>query len=621
MIQPRSPLSADVTAAPQISNTGVSDSTDLSSKRVRLPKNRTNHDRANLPSHLLQRALEIFYNRHHSIEFCSFLHVPSLEIDVLCRQSPFFVHALISLTALYLSEEEAAKEGFLTPATLSEWHAVMAREYSRQSVDLPSSKHGSSNTVDICSLKLTYSNLVRTVQANLMLALRELLTRTSHKAWIFTGIAIRQAQVLRLGREYHSRVSNRQREVQRRTYWACFLMDRLVSYGCWRPQMIDLECISINLPCPENAFAFEEPFDGPRLNTLPFPCAGTSLGVAPYFIAALELWAQATYVQIKGGRRWNDHHPSSSASSFSRLGARLDEFINSIPRFMQWSTQNRKAFRHTNQEGLFINLHLLLLDARCVMNQEYLLYPDGTGSAPAHHSPFDTFDGAELPPEGRRETIVASCVYSSETIVTIMNELWHAQDTGTRYLQSVFAATAMLSAANIQLWLQYVGSKDDQAFQCAMTRVGEVAAVFESWKAQWPVANAWLNTLVSLQRLYEAAYSPRLSSDDSQQGDNDLTAPPKIVDDAQDRPVARLTEGNGLPEFEERMVDKIRFTLLSSLEDLDARERVLKASMNTTQHHIAASDDHADGFEYRVPEDYEFGLPELYLDDAWPGLG
>jgi len=37
-----------------------------------------------------------------------------------------------------MSKEEAVKEGFATPTLLSDWHTLVAREYSRQTVDVPS---------------------------------------------------------------------------------------------------------------------------------------------------------------------------------------------------------------------------------------------------------------------------------------------------------------------------------------------------------------------------------------------------------------------------------------------------------------------------------------------------
>jgi hypothetical protein len=88
---------------------------------------------------LISHALEIFRVRHLSVEFCAFLHMPSIDITALRQRCPFLVHALIALAALYMDEGESTREGFEGPEQLSEWYASIAKEYSRQSVDSPSS--------------------------------------------------------------------------------------------------------------------------------------------------------------------------------------------------------------------------------------------------------------------------------------------------------------------------------------------------------------------------------------------------------------------------------------------------------------------------------------------------
>ena len=92
------------------------------------------------PVALLRRALDIFRERHFSVEFCSFLHLPSVDVGLLRQRSPFLAHALIALSALYMTQQEAADQGFARPEALSEWHTTVAREYSRQSVDAPSGR-------------------------------------------------------------------------------------------------------------------------------------------------------------------------------------------------------------------------------------------------------------------------------------------------------------------------------------------------------------------------------------------------------------------------------------------------------------------------------------------------
>ena len=325
----------------------------------------------------------------------------------------------------------------------------------------------------------------------------------------------------------------------------------------------------------------------------------------------MNLWGEATYAHIKGGRRYI----SMTASSFSQLKTRLDEFNDLIPSSLQWSTANRRVFRHTNQEALFINFHLLLLTTACIVSQEYLPYPQEAWLVSAQDPPLAACANATSP---ATESAVAACTTNAEKIVSIVSDLWHDEDNGRLYLQSVPAAFAIISATNIQLWLQYVGSMNDSAVQLTKGRIEAMRAVCEAWKTQWPVADAWLNTLVMLCRLYESAYNPSPTSDNGRRENEQNDVPPRIAEDAQDGHVARLTEGNGLPEFKERMIDKIRFTLLSPLEDNEARERVLRAAMTPAQQTVSASDDYSGGFEYWAPQEYEFGLPELFLDDSWP---
>jgi hypothetical protein len=141
MIQPHSPFLDDVDADNRTSGVIAAEINGSPQKRLRLAKSRTGRGRDYLSSELAQRALAIFYERHHAVEFCSFLHVPSLDTNHLRRQSPFFAHALIALSSLYFTDEEAAKEDHESPRALSEWHAAMAREFSRRCVDSPSSMH------------------------------------------------------------------------------------------------------------------------------------------------------------------------------------------------------------------------------------------------------------------------------------------------------------------------------------------------------------------------------------------------------------------------------------------------------------------------------------------------
>lgn len=136
------------------------------------------------------------------------------------------------------------------------------------------------------------------VQALLMLALHEWGMCRGKSAWVYVGMAIRLAQAMGLPFELENEFPPRDplrsasglkaeadhfglprrvepkeltsddiiaQETKRRTFWACFLLDRCLSSGKYRPRMIRVEELDIQLPS-DNAFAFGERVRTARLN-------------------------------------------------------------------------------------------------------------------------------------------------------------------------------------------------------------------------------------------------------------------------------------------------------------------------------------------------------------------
>jgi hypothetical protein len=94
---------------------------------------------------MLNRLVDIFFDRHHEVEFCSFLHKASFDPEVLCRRPPFLMTSIITLTALYIEENEVRKDfGFDSPAAFSDYYAQFARCYARNLADEPSGKQNGS---------------------------------------------------------------------------------------------------------------------------------------------------------------------------------------------------------------------------------------------------------------------------------------------------------------------------------------------------------------------------------------------------------------------------------------------------------------------------------------------
>ncbi|KAH0551142.1 hypothetical protein GP486_007521, partial [Trichoglossum hirsutum] len=133
---------------------------------------------------------------------------------------------------------------------------------------------------------------LESIQAALMLSLYEWGMCRGVKSWVYGGMATRMAQALGLQFEqdlddeplalssaltaeaHHLGVSTDKRntrqpplspseafihqETRRRTFWSCFLLDRYLSSGKYRPQMLDIKDIRVQLPSSEHAFLFGE---------------------------------------------------------------------------------------------------------------------------------------------------------------------------------------------------------------------------------------------------------------------------------------------------------------------------------------------------------------------------
>lgn len=87
----------------------------------------------------LERLFKIFLGRHHDVELCSFLHKPTQDVAALSSKSQLLVTAIITLSALYISDDEAKEDfGFESASALSNHYAEVARNLARNSSDEPS---------------------------------------------------------------------------------------------------------------------------------------------------------------------------------------------------------------------------------------------------------------------------------------------------------------------------------------------------------------------------------------------------------------------------------------------------------------------------------------------------
>ncbi|TDZ33647.1 putative transcriptional regulatory protein [Colletotrichum spinosum] len=106
---------------------------------------------------------------------------------------------------------------------------------------------------------------VKVIQALLILTLYEWGTRNFHKAWMHCGIAIRMMQLLHSSRvapfpleiPHRSEPNEITIAIETRTFWACFVMDCMVSSGTYNPRVLPKpEMTKLNVPRPPTSTEF-----------------------------------------------------------------------------------------------------------------------------------------------------------------------------------------------------------------------------------------------------------------------------------------------------------------------------------------------------------------------------
>src|SRR5277367_2138444 len=193
----------------------------------------------------------------------------------------------------------------------------------------------------------------------LLLALHEFGTCCGGRSWALGGMAIRMAYTLQLHKDLDYDPMNRSsktklsfidREVRRRTMWACFLMDRFTSSGTNRPMFVKEETIKAQLPIKEKFFQLdiEGPTEGLQGN-VPYPAssdtgqfsdAKENMGVAAYNIRSISVWGRIVIHLFQSGGEANVHPIWDPKARFVELAKEAQDFVNSLPAYIKYTPEN-----------------------------------------------------------------------------------------------------------------------------------------------------------------------------------------------------------------------------------------------------------------------------------------
>lgn len=327
-----------------------------------------------LPSQELQQHLaEVFFDFVYGQGY-HLLHKPSYMRKLDAGQLPPVLSlAVCAISARFSSHPDVRTE----PAFLrGEQWAKPARDIALKRYDTP-------------NITLLISWII--------LGLHEFGTCQGGRSWMLGGMAQRMAYALQLhkdleddgpqrgGPEESAKLTFTDREIRRRTMWACFMMDRFNSSGTNRPLFVSEQYIQAQLPIKEHYFQME--ITGPTENlegsvSKPVePDTGQvtdpkdNMGVAAYMIRLVAMWGLTIRYLNMGGKERDKHPIWAEKSVFQELVASMEAWKKGLPASLHWTPENLQNHASEKIANQFILLHITANQIVLFMNRFALPYP------------------------------------------------------------------------------------------------------------------------------------------------------------------------------------------------------------------------------------------------------
>ncbi|KAI1854690.1 hypothetical protein JX266_000808 [Neoarthrinium moseri] len=332
-----------------------------------------NEGREALPSMEIQTHLaDVFFENIYGQAY-HLLHKPSymrkLKADAL---PPVLVLSVCAVSARFSSH----------PIFTNKPHFLRGEEWAAHARDIVTRRYEWPNITILTCL--------------LILGLHEFGTCHGGRSWSLGGQAIRMAFALQLHKDLEydptrpspdTRLSFIDREIRRRTMWACFLMDRFNSSGTDRPMFIKEETIRIQLPIKEKLFQLDMPgptedLDGKVPHPVPedegqLSSAKDNMGVAAYMIKSIALWGKIINFLNQGGKDADRHAMWDTSSEYTTLLQQAEDFAGGLPAGLKYTSENLHLHDTEGMANQFLFLHISIQQNILFMNRFAVSSPAG----------------------------------------------------------------------------------------------------------------------------------------------------------------------------------------------------------------------------------------------------
>ncbi|KAL9588209.1 MAG: hypothetical protein Q9203_002985 [Teloschistes exilis] len=416
------------------------------------------------PREIQEHLADVFFDCLYGQTYL-LLHKPTFMQRLRAGNAPpVLVLAVCAVAARFSTHPQIKSE----PAFMrgEEW-AAPAREMALNSYDQPS---------------------ITILTVLLLLGLHEFGTCQGGRSWMFCGMAMRMAYALQLHREVDHdplgrkddadpKLSATDREIRRRTMWACLLMDRFNSSGTDRPTCGNEENIEVQLPTKE--FNFQNEIPGPTemlngdLSTSTAPDAEHSvrtrdnMGVASYMVRIIVIWGRVVKYLSLGGKERDPFDLWHPQSGFNDLRIQAESFRASLIPDLLYNAEtlaNHAAEKLGNQ---FLLLHICYHQVVLFLHR-YVIPTMNPGVVVANEMPQDFAS--------------AAAQVAVEAAGEISNLISHAAE---HNLVAPFAGYCAFTSSTVLIWTAFAGQPPLQ--ESARRNLNVNVKYIRKMKAHWGV--------------------------------------------------------------------------------------------------------------------------------------
>ena len=225
--------------------------------------------------------------------------------------------------------------------------------------------------------RLTSPPNLSLIQGFLIMALYEWGEGQGYVAWIYAGTAVRMSQAFAATRQEANDTELRSMdrspalsEVEIRTFWTCFILDKLLSCGKQRPAMMNLEDIELPLPVSDEDFAFGRPPAEPiTYQQLIESLHPTSLSIPTGYhfritVMGVNIWSKIHNWVAMGGRKQSgmtdpQNCPWHQESQWSRMKQELSAWRDAQESCLKYSETAMAAHIHLRRGEVFAYVNLI----------------------------------------------------------------------------------------------------------------------------------------------------------------------------------------------------------------------------------------------------------------------